>query len=233
MKITIYTVPECQFSKAEKEYLAAHNLQFEEKNLETNKEFLTEMLTISNNFAGTPVTKIEKEDGKISILKGFTKEEFDEVLGYSQPKEAVVNSTIDIPTTPKQQPSTPQPVSSPPSPQKPTSTTQSDSVSPPSEPSAPTSSQPTPPPPPPVQNTTVQSPTSPTSFPPTQGSTGQNESISSTSTTPEETSDQSSAALNSVLENLQTKAQAGQTSTESPSPADSANLPHVPEPDFK
>jgi len=86
MKITLYTVNDCQFSKQEKDYLTSHQLQFEEKNLELNKEFLTEMLAISDNFAGTPVTKIEKDDGQSVVLKGFTQAEFDEALGY---KEAV------------------------------------------------------------------------------------------------------------------------------------------------
>lgn len=82
MKITIYTITDCQFSKQEKEYFQSHNLPFEEKNLETNREFLTEMLAVSNNFAGTPVTKMEKDDGQIVILKGFTKEDFDKALGF-------------------------------------------------------------------------------------------------------------------------------------------------------
>lgn len=84
MKITVYTTADCQFSKAEKEYLASHSLQYEEKNLETNKEFLTEMLAVSNNFAGTPVTRVEKDDGTIAVLKGFTKEEFDTTFGFTQ-----------------------------------------------------------------------------------------------------------------------------------------------------
>ncbi len=83
MKITVYTITDCQFSKQEKEYLSLHQLQYEERNLETNKEFLTEMLAVSNNFAGTPVTKIEKDDGKIEVLKGFTKDEFDKALGLA------------------------------------------------------------------------------------------------------------------------------------------------------
>ena len=100
MKITIYTINDCQYSKAEKDYLLAHNLPFEEKNLETNKEYLTEMLALANNFAGTPVTKIEKDDGQISILKGFTKEEFDKLTGVGQPQTAVVNSTMNVPASP-------------------------------------------------------------------------------------------------------------------------------------
>lgn len=100
MKITVYTINDCQYSKAEKDYLQAHNLPFEEKNLETNKQYLTEMLALANNFAGTPVTKIEKDDGQISILKGFTKEEFDKLTGVGQPQTAVVNSTVNVPTSP-------------------------------------------------------------------------------------------------------------------------------------
>jgi glutaredoxin len=95
MKITLYTIADCQFSKTEKEYLASHSLQYEEKNLETNKDFLTEMLAISNNFAGTPVTRVEKDDGSIAVLKGFTKEEFDKTLGLAEtvsPEPSVVQS---------------------------------------------------------------------------------------------------------------------------------------------
>ncbi|MFH0979423.1 MAG: glutaredoxin domain-containing protein [Candidatus Roizmanbacteria bacterium] len=113
MKITVYTTADCQFSKAEKEYLTSHSLQYEEKNLETNKEFLTEMLAVSNNFAGTPVTRVEKDDGTIAVLKGFTKEEFDTTFGISaeSPKteeqkpveEAKPEETSPVPT------STPQP----------------------------------------------------------------------------------------------------------------------------
>lgn len=92
MKITVYTITDCQFSKQEKEYLNANKLTFEEKNLETNREFLTEMLAVSNNFAGTPVTKIEKDDGQITVLKGFTKEDFDKTLGLGEKKEPVVEA---------------------------------------------------------------------------------------------------------------------------------------------
>jgi len=89
MKITVYTITDCQYSKAEKDYLASHTLPYEEKNLETNKEFLTEMMTVSNNFAGTPVTKVEKDDGTIVVLKGFTQEEFDKTFGFGAPVEEV------------------------------------------------------------------------------------------------------------------------------------------------
>lgn len=104
MKITVYTTSDCQFSKQEKEYLKTNNLVFEEKNLETNKEFLTEMLAVSNNFAGTPVTRVEKDDGSIAILKGFTKEEFDTTFGLvptPAPTQAAVGPTDNaVPASP-------------------------------------------------------------------------------------------------------------------------------------
>ncbi len=112
MKITLYTITDCEFSREEKEYLASHQLQFEEKNLETNKEFLTEMLAVSNNFAGTPVTKIEKDDGQIVVLKGFTKDEFDKVLAFQQTQPQPPQPTNNQPTNPS--PTTP-PVDSTPS----------------------------------------------------------------------------------------------------------------------
>lgn len=98
MKITIYTTTDCQFSKQEKDYLNANKLTYEEKNLETNKEFLTEMLAISNNFAGTPVTRVEKDDGSIAVLKGFTKEEFDTTFGFSPAPTASAAPTTPSPT---------------------------------------------------------------------------------------------------------------------------------------
>jgi glutaredoxin len=100
MKITVYTIKDCAFSKQEKEYLNTNKLVFEEKDLETNKDFLTEMLAISNNFAGTPVTRVEKDDGTISVLKGFTKEEFDTTFGFSVPPAPVAATPKDQPTKP-------------------------------------------------------------------------------------------------------------------------------------
>lgn len=97
MKITVYTISDCPFCRQEKEYLKNNNLPHEEKNLETNRDFLTEMLAVSNNFSGVPVTKIEKDDGQIDVLKGFTKEEFDRVLGLIP---AVQTQQPPEPTTP-------------------------------------------------------------------------------------------------------------------------------------
>jgi glutaredoxin len=145
MKITVYTVSDCQFSKAEKEYLQSHNLPYEEKNLEQNREWLTEMLAVSNNFAGTPVTKIEKDDGQIIVLKGFTKEEFDQVLGFKK-EELVTQAAADVTQPP--QSTSPQPPT-----QTPSINTQPPTPTPTPPTSQPTSqpTQPTTPPPAPTQ----------------------------------------------------------------------------------
>jgi len=112
MKITVYTIKDCAFSKQEKEYLTSHSLPYEEKDLETNKEFLTEMLAISSNFAGTPVTRVEKDDGTIAVLKGFTKGEFDKTLGFSAEPPITEVKPAEEPAKPAEAPSTPpQPVS--------------------------------------------------------------------------------------------------------------------------
>lgn len=115
MKITLYTITDCEFCKQEKEYLQSHNLPFEEKNLEKNKEWLTEMLAVSNNFAGTPVTKVEKDDGSIAVLKGFTKEEFDQTLGFAQAATATPTPPkAEEPAAPPAETPVPPPVETPP-----------------------------------------------------------------------------------------------------------------------
>lgn len=121
MKITVYTVSDCKYSKDEKDFLKAHNLPYEEKNLESNREFLTEMLAVSNNFAGTPVTKVEKDDGKIEVLKGFTEDEFNTALGLKadaklQAGTTEAASTMAMPamgTMPKPAASTPSVITPP------------------------------------------------------------------------------------------------------------------------
>ncbi len=89
MKITVYTTPDCTFSAAEKTYLQGKNLPFEEKNVKGGEAILTEMLKVGNNFAGTPVTKIVRDDNTEVVLKGFTQSEFDEALA---PKKDVASA---------------------------------------------------------------------------------------------------------------------------------------------
>ena len=210
MKITVYTVSDCQFSKQEKEYLQSHNLSYEEKNLEQNREWLTEMLAVSNNFAGTPVTKIEKDDGQIIVLKGFTKEEFDQVFGFKK-EESVTQVSADIsaaspvnePSSPSQ-PQTPQPSSTQPITPKP-QTQQPPISQPPTPNTPPPTSQPTQPTTPPPPAPTQEFNPAPTNNP-----------------TP------SYDPLSSVLSDLEQKANLNQSTTP-PSPSNIPNIPNFSE----
>lgn len=108
MKVTLYTINDCKFSQAEKDYLKTNNIAFEEKNVEQNRDFLTEMLGISENFAGTPVTQIEKDDGTKNVLKGFTQEEFDKEFGLATGAVApMASAPTDNTAAPTAAPSSP------------------------------------------------------------------------------------------------------------------------------
>ena len=93
MKITIYTTSSCPFCKQEKDYLKTNNIAFLEKNIEEHREFLSEMLQVSNNFAGVPFTEVIKDNNSKIYLKGFTKEDFDKELGIKVSEAAVVGPT--------------------------------------------------------------------------------------------------------------------------------------------
>lgn len=214
MKITVYTVSDCQFSQKEKEYLKAHNLPFEEKNLEQNRDWLTEMLAVSNNFAGTPVTKIEKDDGTIVVLKGFTPEEFDEALGFKKEEVAQANAQMNVSEPANVSPSPPPPPSSiPPTPQTPPPTTNQ----PTQQPTPPSSSTPSTPQTPPTTN---QPENQPLEQPPQP--------------TPQSPTTNVNDPLSSVLQNLQTKANPQpENPTPDENPQTSGPLPNIPDPDFK
>lgn len=209
MKITLYTVANCQFSKQEKDYLASKSLSYDEKNLETNRDFLTEMLAVSNNFAGTPVTKIEKDDGQIVVLKGFTQSEFDQALNVSPavpPPDVTttlpmseMNAKIDIPV-----PAAPQPVSPPPVPEPPA--VQPPVVEPPATP-----------PPAPTINPVIN-PIQPIEAPPAP----QPESVASPSP-----ANVAQDPLNNVLSSLKNKVEEAGLTQAPPPPA--GNLPNIPD----
>lgn len=212
MKITIFTVTDCEFSKKEIEYLKSHNLQYEEKNLETNKEFLTEMLAISDNFAGTPVTRIEKDDGQIAVLKGFTQDEFDVALGFKKQEET---------TTPEAKDEVVAASSTP------TDTTSQQPVVPEPPPIAPVVE---PPPTPAVEPPTapIETPPPPAPEPPTIPPVVETPPV----VTPAPSTSQTDEKLASVLGDLKSRSEVTQTPV-SPPPAPPANMPSIPEPTFK
>jgi|GEM_PF-453361 len=105
MKVVIYTQNNCQFTPQEKNYLASKGVTFEERNVETNKGYLDEMMKLGSNFAGTPVTQIVKDDGSSTVLKGFTQTEFDAALGGAP--VAAANADMTMPQAPVDQPVAP------------------------------------------------------------------------------------------------------------------------------
>ena len=111
MKITIYTIPDCQFCKQEKDYLTSKGIPFDEKDVMANKDFLAEMLQKSANFAGVPFTTME-EGSKNIILKGFTQSEFDDAIASMSGESASVPPAAE-PISPSVQPMADVPVSAP------------------------------------------------------------------------------------------------------------------------
>lgn len=79
-KVTVYTTTNCPFCKAEKEYLFSKGLKYDEKNVETDEVALKDMLAMSDNFAGVPVTLLQNSKGEKLVVKGFTKDEFEQEL---------------------------------------------------------------------------------------------------------------------------------------------------------
>lgn len=98
MKITVYTITDCPFCKQEKDFLNAQGLQFEEKNVQENRDFLTEMLEKSNKFAGVPFTIVEKDGGEKVNLKGFTQSEFEQALGLSPAGSVAAPAAVPTPS---------------------------------------------------------------------------------------------------------------------------------------
>jgi len=220
MKITIYTINDCTFSQAEKDFLKKNTISFEEKNLETNRDFLTEMLKISDNFAGTPVTKVEKDGGEILVLKGFTESEFAKALDLPLAGASTADSGSTTPTPPMSQtPSAPpiqtkdQQINSTPdmtieSLSEPAVSTQTPS----------TQSQPVMPPTPQTPADTSPQKTAEPPVNPLETQEVGPISLDANTTTPTQTPQQieekpkHNEALNSVLQNLQTQVQSGAVS---------------------
>lgn len=101
--VVVYTIENCAFCKAEKDYLTAHAITFEEKRVDSSEANLKEMLALSDNFAGVPVTHLKGASSQ-RVVKGFTEAEFAQELvdvGFLKPEEA--------PTVHVSEPSIPEP----------------------------------------------------------------------------------------------------------------------------
>lgn len=73
-KVTIYTTPTCVYCKMTKAFFKENNVQYEEKDVSTDRAAADEMIQKSNQM-GVPVIDI---DGK--ILTGFDKEGLSQLL---------------------------------------------------------------------------------------------------------------------------------------------------------
>lgn len=79
-KISIYTTASCAYCHAAKEFLKAHNIEFEEKAVDTDPALAEEMIKFSGQL-GVPFTVIESEDGRKEGILGFDQRRLSEVLG--------------------------------------------------------------------------------------------------------------------------------------------------------
>lgn len=81
MQLTIFTIPASPHCEQEKEYLTTRGITYSEVVLDGVIEHMKDFLTISGGFSGVPVTLVTTDDGVKTIVKGFNKEELDNVLG--------------------------------------------------------------------------------------------------------------------------------------------------------
>jgi len=73
--VKIYTTPTCPYCKLAKEFMAQHNVEFEEVDVSRDEHALHEMVAKSGQL-GVPVIDV---DGKIMI--GFNRSKLTELLG--------------------------------------------------------------------------------------------------------------------------------------------------------
>ncbi|HVE81064.1 MAG TPA: glutaredoxin family protein [Candidatus Dormibacteraeota bacterium] len=79
-KVKIYTTATCKFCGAEKEFLAEHNIAFEEVAVDTDQKAAEEMVKASGQLA-VPFTVIQKNDGSEEHILGFDQQRLSQALG--------------------------------------------------------------------------------------------------------------------------------------------------------
>lgn len=72
-KVTVYTSNTCPYCTMAKDYLSEREVEFEEKNVQNDKEARNEL--ISMGYTGVPVICIDDEQ-----IVGFDKQKLDELL---------------------------------------------------------------------------------------------------------------------------------------------------------
>jgi glutaredoxin len=76
--VIIYTQETCPPCHAEKLWLKENGIEFEERDIRKNDQFLQELISLGA--AATPATVIKDEDGEEVIL-GFNQAKIAEILG--------------------------------------------------------------------------------------------------------------------------------------------------------
>lgn len=113
--VTIYTIETCPYSKAEKDYLQSKGISYNEKRVDTDEAALKEMLAVSDNFAGVPVSVIQGVEEK-RVVKGFTQSDFENelrALGLVTEPEAPSMPAVPPVQQPESMPVAPAPVPAP------------------------------------------------------------------------------------------------------------------------
>jgi glutaredoxin len=77
-KVIIYSQETCPPCHAEKLWLKENGIEFEEKDIRKNDQYLQELIELGAS--ATPVTIIKDEDSEEFIL-GFDQEKFAEIFG--------------------------------------------------------------------------------------------------------------------------------------------------------
>jgi glutaredoxin len=77
-KVIIYSQETCPPCHAEKLWFKEHGIEFEEKDIRKNEQYLQELIQLGAS--ATPVTIIKDEDSEEFIL-GFDQEKFAELFG--------------------------------------------------------------------------------------------------------------------------------------------------------
>jgi glutaredoxin len=76
-RVIIYTQETCPPCFAEKEWLKANDIEFEERDIRKNQSYMKEVMDLGAS--ATPVTIINSEDGK-QVIMGFKEDELSALL---------------------------------------------------------------------------------------------------------------------------------------------------------
>jgi glutaredoxin len=76
-KVILYTQETCPPCFAEKEWLKANNIPFEERDIRKNPAYMNEVIDLGAS--ATPVTLIDSDEGK-QVVMGFKEDELSQLL---------------------------------------------------------------------------------------------------------------------------------------------------------